>query len=85
MEKINFYASSKYFYELGNIDKNRQISFENFNGEFQSLGDHLKGSSTELKIGTSINYKNVGFNINLGKTFGKRDKEFINAGFSYKF
>ena len=84
-DKINFYASSKYFYELGNIDKNRQMSFENFNGEFQALGDHLKGSSTELKIGTSINYKNVGFNINLGKTFGKRDKEFINAGFSYKF
>ncbi len=84
-DNITFYASSKYFYELGNIDKNRQMSFENFNGEFQALGDHLKGSSTELKIGTSINYKNIGFNINLGKTFGKRDKEFINAGFSYKF
>lgn len=82
---IDIYASSKYFYELGNIDNTQQMSFENFNGEFQSIADHLEGSSTELKIGTSLNYKSVAFDINLGKTFGKRDREFLNAGFSYKF
>ena len=39
----------------------------------------------KVSTGGSISINNLSLNAELGKEFGRRDREYVKAGFSYKF
>ncbi len=53
--------------------------------KFAVENDNIENAQTDLKLGTVINVKNISVNAEIGKKFGKRDREYIKAGFTYTF
>ncbi|MGF6906163.1 autotransporter outer membrane beta-barrel domain-containing protein [Fusobacterium sp. PH5-44] len=86
-KKFNFvdiYASIKYSYELGNVEKNPEIKLGNFDS-YHLSSDELKGTSMEVKVGLTTSYKSFSLMTEVGKNYGKRDNKFVKVGFGYTF
>lgn len=76
------YSAVKYSYELGDMNKSQDMElFKKFTVE----NDNIENAQTDLKLGTVINVKNISVNAEIGKEFGKRDREYVKAGFTYTF
>lgn len=81
-EMSEIYSAVKYSYELGDMNKSQDMKlFKKFAVE----NDNIENAQTDLKLGTVINVKNISVNTEIGKEFGKRDREYIKAGFTYTF
>lgn len=47
--------------------------------------DNIENAQTDVKAGINLHIKNISVNAELGKEFGKRDREYVKAGFKYTF
>lgn len=82
IQAAEIYSAVKYSYELGDMNKSQDMKlFKKFAVE----NDNIENAQTDLKLGTVINVKNISVNTEIGKEFGKRDREYIKAGFTYTF
>lgn len=77
------YGAVKYSYELGDLSKEQEIEF--LNGRENIQADNIEDAQTDVKFGASFSIKNISVNAELGKEFGKRDREYVRAGISYTF
>lgn len=76
------YTAVKYSYEFGDMNKSQDMELiEKFSVE----NDNIENAQTDIKVGTVLNLKNISVNAEIGKEFGKRDREYVKAGFSYTF
>lgn len=82
-ETTEVYGAVKYSYELGDLNKEQEIEF--LNGRENIQADNIEDAQTDVKFGASFNIKNISVNAELGKEFGKRDREYVKAGISYTF
>lgn len=82
-ETSEIYGAVKYSYELGDLNKEQEIELFGDKEDFQA--DNIEDAQTDVKFGASFNIKNISVNAELGKEFGKRDREYVKAGFSYTF
>ena len=82
-ETSEIYGAVKYSYELGDLNKEQEIEF--LNGKAPIHADNIEDAQTDVKFGASFNIKNISVNAELGKEFGKRDREYVKAGISYTF
>lgn len=82
-ETSEIYGAVKYSYELGDLNKEQEIELFGDREDFQA--DNIEDAQTDVKFGASFNIKNISVNAELGKEFGKRDREYVKAGFSYTF
>lgn len=82
IQAAEIYSAVKYSYELG--DMNKSLDMKLFK-KFAVENDNIENAQTDLKLGTVINVKNISVNTEIGKEFGKRDREYIKAGFTYTF
>lgn len=82
-ETSEIYGAVKYSYELGDLNKEQEIELFEYREDFQA--DNIEDAQTDVKFGASFNIKNISVNAELGKEFGKRDREYVKAGFSYIF
>lgn len=82
-ETSEIYGAVKYSYELGDLNKEQEIKLFGYKEDFQA--DNIEDAQTDVKFGASFNIKNISVNAELGKEFGKRDREYVKAGFSYTF
>lgn len=82
-ETTEVYGAVKYSYELGDLNKEQRIEF--LNGKAPIQTDNIENAQTDVKAGINLHIKNISVNAELGKEFGKRDREYVKAGFSYTF
>lgn len=82
-ETTEVYGAVKYSYELGDLNKEQEIELFEYREDFQA--DNIEDVQTDVKFGASFNIKNISVNAELGKEFGKRDREYVKAGISYTF
>lgn len=82
-ETSEIYGAVKYSYELGDLNKEQEIELFEYREDFQA--DNIEDVQTDVKFGASFNIKNISVNAELGKEFGKRDREYVKAGISYTF
>lgn len=82
-ETTEVYGAVKYSYELGDLNKEQEIELFGDREDFQA--DNIEDVQTDVKFGASFNIKNISVNAELGKEFGKRDREYVKAGISYTF
>ena len=82
-ETSEIYGAVKYSYELGDLNKEQEIELFGDREDFQA--DNIEDAQTDVKFGASFNIKNISVNAEFGKEFGKRDREYVKAGFSYIF
>lgn len=82
-ETSEIYGAVKYSYELGDLNKEQEIELLGHKEDFQA--DNIEDAQTDIKFGANFNIKNISVNGEIGKEFGKRDREYIKAGFSYTF
>lgn len=82
-ETTEVYGAVKYSYELGDLNKEQEIELFGDREDFQA--DNIEDAQTDVKFGASFNIKNISVNAELGKEFGKRDREYVKAGISYTF
>lgn len=82
-ETSEIYGAVKYSYELGDLNKEQEIELFEYREDFQA--DNIEDAQTDVKFGASFNIKNISVNAELGKEFGKRDREYVKASFSYIF
>lgn len=83
LNNIELFAKSSYSYELGNLDKDMDIKL--LNNTVGIDNDTMDKGNLDLSIGTELNFESLSLNAELGKEFGKRDREYIKAGITYKF
>lgn len=83
--EVEIYAIGGVNYELGDMDRNIKSRFKGFDGEFTLPSDRFERVTSNLKIGTSLKYKDVEFNFEIGKEFSRRDSAFGTAGIKYNF
>lgn len=83
LNNVELFAKSSYSYELGDLDKDMEISLLNENIKVKN--DTMDKGNLNLSVGTEVNFDSLSLTAELGKEFGKRDREFVKAGFSYKF
>lgn len=82
-ETTEVYGAVKYSYELGDLNKEQRIEF--LNGKAPIQTDNIENAQTDVKAGINLHIKNISVNAELGKEFGKRDREYVKAGISYTF
>ena len=83
LNNVELFVKSSYSCELGDLDKDMEISLLNENIKVKN--DTMDKGNLNLSVGTEVNFDNLSLTAELGKEFGKRDREFVKAGFSYKF
>ena len=82
-ENIKLFASAEYSYELGDMDKDMTIELLNKKADVKN--NEMEHGQFKVSTGGSISINNLSLNAELGKEFGRRDREYVKAGFSYKF
>ncbi|WP_027128209.1 autotransporter outer membrane beta-barrel domain-containing protein [Fusobacterium perfoetens] len=82
-DTAEIYGILSYGYELGNISKDEKISING--GEVELFNNEMNNDDIKASLGTKVDLENISFNVELGKEFGKRDREYVKVGFSYKF
>ena len=82
-ENIKLFTSAEYSYELGDMDKDMTIELLNKKADVKN--NEMEHGQFKVSTGGSISINNLSLNAELGKEFGRRDREYVKAGFSYKF
>jgi len=86
-ESIHLYASAKYLYEMGNVNKDQNFSLDGFNGSGKLPTYDTEGGKGTIAIG--IEYKKGGLvlDASTGKRYESKDdsETFIKASIGYKF
>lgn len=79
------YTNINYSYELGDLNKEQDMSIFNNGIKYGMKKDSLEKDSLNINGGvkTEINNFNVSFEI--GKEIGKRENSYMTVGFGYKF
>uniref|UniRef100_UPI00260D40D3 autotransporter family protein n=1 Tax=Fusobacterium sp. TaxID=68766 RepID=UPI00260D40D3 len=80
---IELFTKSSYSYEFGNLDKDMDIEILRKDLSIENTSSNRE--KIDISVGSNINFDNVSFNIQAGKEFGKRDRNYISAGINYKF
>ena len=80
----SIYSAVKFGYEFGDMNKVQEFTFDGF-GKYHLDTDNIENAQTDVKVGTAFEFNNFTFNAEVGKDFGKRDREYITAGFTYTF
>lgn len=84
LEIFEIYSGIKYSYELGNMNKSQdRIIFNKFITEVEN--DNIENAQTSINLGATLEFNNISVNTEIGKELGRRDEEYIRAGFSYTF
>lgn len=82
---LNLFAGVEYSYELGNMDKEQEFSYEGFSGKGKLPKDDLECGTTGVKLGANYEVNNFTLEASIGKNFGRRDNTFVNASIGYRF
>ncbi|MEG0235055.1 autotransporter family protein [Cetobacterium sp.] len=82
---LNLFAGIEYSYELGNMDKEQEFSFEGFSGKGKLPKDDLECGTTGVKLGANYEVNNFTLGASVGKNFGRRDNSFVNVSIGYRF
>ena len=83
-EMASIYSAVKFGYEFGDMNKVQEFTFDGF-GKYHLDTDNIENAQTDVKVGTAFEFNNFTFNAEVGKEFGKRDREYVTAGFTYTF
>ena len=83
LNNVELFAKSSYSYELGDLDKDMEITLLNENIKVKN--DTMDKGNLNLSVGAEANFESFSLNAELGREFGKRDREYVKAGFSYRF
>lgn len=82
---LNIFAGVEYSYELGNMDKEQNFSYEGFEGIAKLPKDDLECGTTGIKAGASYEVNNFTRGVSIGKNFGRRDNSFGSLSLGYSF
>ncbi|MDX8337177.1 hypothetical protein [Candidatus Cetobacterium colombiensis] len=82
---LDLFAGVEYSYELGNMDKEQNFSYEGFEGSGKLPKDSLECGTTGVKAGASYEVNNFTLGASVGKNFGRRDNSFVNMSLGYRF
>ncbi|WP_432204652.1 autotransporter outer membrane beta-barrel domain-containing protein [Cetobacterium somerae] len=82
---LDLFAGVEYSYELGNMDKEQNFSYEGFEGKGKLPKDSLECGTTGVKAGASYEVNNFTLGASVGKNFGRRDNSFVNMSLGYRF
>lgn len=82
---LDLFAGIEYSYELGNIDKEQEFSYEGFSGKGKLPKDDLECGTTGVKLGANYGVNNFTLGVSLGKNFGRRDNSFVDFSLGYTF
>ena len=82
-ENLKLFTSAEYSYEIGDMDKDMTIELLNKKADIKN--NEMEHGQFNISAGGSVNINNLSLSTEIGKDFGKRDREYIKAGFSYKF
>lgn len=77
------FASIGYSYELGDMDKDMTIELLNKKADVKN--NEMEHGQFDISVGGSLNINDLSLNAEVGKEFGRRDREYVRAGFSYRF
>lgn len=83
--KLDVFAKAEYSYELGNMDKEQQFSYEGFNGKGNLPKDTLESGTVGLEAGINYGMNNFTLGGSIGKNFGRRDNGFAKLSLGYRF
>ena len=83
-EMASIYSAVKFGYEFGDMNKVQEFAFDGL-GKYHLDTDEIENAQTDVKVGTAFEINNFTFNAEVGKEFGKRDREYVTAGFTYTF
>ena len=61
------------------------MTIELLNKKADVKNNEMEHGQFEVSVGGSISINNLSLNAEVGKEFGRRDREYVKAGFSYKF
>lgn len=84
-EGLDLFAGIEYSYELGNMDKGQEFSYEGFSGKGNLPKDDLECGTTGVKLGANYGVNNFTLGVSLGKNFGRRDNSFVDFSLGYTF
>lgn len=84
-EGLDLFAGIEYSYELGNMDKEQEFSYEGFSGKGKLPKDDLECGTTGVKLGANYGVNNFTLGVSLGKNFGRRDNSFVDFSLGYTF
>lgn len=84
-EMASIYSAVKFGYEFGDMNKLQYAKLGEFDKKALPFTDEIENAQTDVKVGTAFEINNFTFNAEVGKEFGKRDREYITAGFTYTF
>ena len=82
---LNIFAGVEYSYELGNMDKEQNFSYEGFEGTAKLPKDDLECGTTGVKAGASYGVNNFTLGASIGKNFGRRHNSFGSVSLGYSF
>lgn len=83
-EMASIYSTVKFGYEFGDMNKLQYAKLGNLETPLP-FTDEIENAQTDVKVGTAFEINNFTFNAEVGKEFGKRDREYVTAGFTYTF
>ena len=73
-ENIKLFTSAEYSYELGDMDKDMTIELLNKKADVKN--NEMEHGQFKVSTGGSISINNLSLNAELGKEFGRRDREY---------
>lgn len=84
-EFTNFkvFTSLGYSYEFGDMEKDMTIELLNKKADVKN--NEMEHGQFDISVGGSLNINDLSLNAEIGKEFGRRDREYVRAGFSYRF
>ena len=82
---LDLFAGIEYSYELGNMDKEQEFSYEGFSGKGKLPKDDLECGTTGVKLGANYGVNNLTLGVSVGKNFGRRNNSFVNFSLGYTF
>ena len=71
--------------EIDSKTELKRIKLGEFDKKALPFTDEIENAQTDVKVGTAFEINNFTFNAEVGKEFGKRDREYVTAGFTYTF
>ena len=83
-ENIEVFGGISYSYELGNMDKRVDYSYEGIAGK-NEIKDNQENGLLTTKIGVNFTKNSFTFGLEGGKNFGKRDNSFVSGSIGYRF
>lgn len=82
---IKLYTNIEYSYELGNMNKEQNISLLEEKLKYSIKKDSLEKEHILVSSGVSTTINNFNMLFEIGKELGKRENEFIKVGLGYIF